>query len=133
MNQPLFFCGLVALFWGGMGLVSRASGLNPGWVACMLGIGTLPLALTGAIGNPIPSTTALSVGLVAGILNGLGILAFGKIAAWQGIDISRLTPIAYGMIPVVVAVGAWLAFGEQFTTAKTVGLVAIVIGIYLLN
>ena len=133
LNQPLFFCGVVALFWGGMGLVAKASGLNPGWTACMLGIGTLPLALVGAVGNPAPSTTALVVGLAAGILNGLGILAFGKIAAWQGIDISKLIPIAYGLIPVVVAVGAWLGFGEQFTVSKTFGLIAVVIGIYLLN
>lgn len=132
MNNPLIYCGLVALFWGGMSVVTRLSGLTGGWVAIMIATGTMAVSLVGVNSN-IPTMKPLVVCLIAGILNGLGMLAFGKLASWQGIDVSKVVPIAFAMILIVITAGAWLLLDEPLTSSKFLGLIAVIIGIYLLG
>ena len=133
MNNPMIYCGLVALFWGSMSVVPRMSGLTGGWVAITLATGTLAVSLFGVNSSTPTTMKPLILCFVAGVLNGLGTLAFGKLASWQEVELSKVMPIAYAVIPIVVTAGAWLLLNEPLTSSKLFGLVAVVVGIYFLS
>ncbi len=133
MNNPMIYCGLVALFWGSMSVVTRLSGLTGGWVAITLATGTLAVSLFGVNSSTPTTMKPLILCFVAGVLNGLGTLAFGKLASWQEVELSKVMPIAYAVIPIVVTAGAWFLLNEPLTSSKLFGLVAVVVGIYFLS
>ncbi|OGZ31916.1 MAG: hypothetical protein A3F21_00455 [Candidatus Portnoybacteria bacterium RIFCSPLOWO2_01_FULL_38_39] len=117
-----------------MSLIARASHLGGQWTALMIGIGTFVVTLMGVIPHPLlPAAKPLAICLAAGIVNGLGMLAFGTLVAWEGMELSKLISIAWGLVLIVISVGAWFFFEEQFTASKITGIISIVVGIYLLS
>ncbi|MBI2056265.1 MAG: hypothetical protein HYT37_02700 [Candidatus Sungbacteria bacterium] len=132
MNTALIWCGLVAIFWGSMSVAVKMSGLTGGWVAIILATGTLPITLLG-MGGAKPTGWPLIICMAGSILNGFGMLAFGKLVSLEGINISNVIPIAYALIPIVVTIEATLLLGESLPMSKVAALAAIAVSIYVLS
>lgn len=132
MNNPLIYCFIVGICWGGMGLIARVSGLGSQWTAIMLGAGTLATTLVG-INTILPPLKPLTICFIAGIVNGIGMLAFGVLTSWEGTEVSKVLPIAFALIPIAITFGALIFLGEQLTTTKAIGITVIAIGVYILS
>ena len=126
---------IVALFWGGYPLVARSSGSGGA-------LGTLVLSLAGLVPITVgalwggfavrPSSGQLVRLGIAGVMMGIGLLAFNRLANGR-LDASVSIPIADTAMLLVSAVGALWFFEEPVTTQKLVGIALLVIGIALLR
>ena len=58
---------------------------------------------------------------------------FSKLLAWEGLEIGKVFAICAALGTVVSAVGGMIFLGESIAPVKIAGLVAIGIGIYLLD
>ena len=127
----------VAVMWGGWPLVARAASLPSIWVAIVgTSVGALAVVVVSSFSGQIknlPDTKALLIGSIAGVMLGAGMFAYSKLVSNLEWEISTLIPIAAGLITAVTAVGGVWFFGESIGTAKTVGLVCVVVGIALLS
>ena len=87
-------------------------------------LATLPIAFSQ--NYAAAGSRALMFGLVGGIANGIGLLAFYRLVAGsnEGLwEISRVLPISFVLVPIGTAIGARLFFNEAITADKVIGLV----------
>jgi len=132
-NAALFYSFILALTFGVCPLVARSSGLTPGWTSAFLALGTLPIVACGFwYGGAVPVGRSLIIGILAGLINGIGLLAYGKLTSGQ-FEISRYMPIALAVAPAIIAIGGWLFFHESLTLNKIIGVVAVVVAVWLLH
>lgn len=134
-DNPLYWCFLSALFSGTWPLIAKFYKLNSFWMAVIMPIGTLVVAVLWLSANPqpIPQTKQVLIALACGLIGGISFVIFTKLISWPNKDISVLISIVTASGLTVLAIGAWLIFGESFTTKKILGLIAIFIGIYLIR
>jgi drug/metabolite transporter (DMT)-like permease len=137
MEALLYSIG-VGLFWGASTLIARYSGAGPYMMAILISIGGLITMLPLIPGQDFAATggKAIAIGVVAGIVNGLGLLAFYKLVggANEGLwELSRVIPIAMVLVPIVVTVGARFVFAEPFTPTKLVGIALACAAIWFLE
>lgn len=128
MNNATLLCVVVGIFWAAAPLLGRISSVNAMMMTVLIASGTLvatfPVAFSqnyAAVGSK-----ALMLGLLAGIVNGIGLLAFYRLVAGsnEGLwEISRVVPISLALVPVGIAIGSRLFFSEALTTEKIIGLV----------
>jgi drug/metabolite transporter (DMT)-like permease len=126
---------LVAVFWGGYPLVARLSGFGGPWGSLLLGaVAVLPIAGTAlAAGGPArPTRAELWPLLVAGLMQGVGLMAFVRVATGK-LEASVSIPISDVAMLIVTTVGAILFFQETLTAQKLAGLACLVAGILLLR
>ena len=126
---------VVALFWGGYPLVARTSGLGGP-------VGTLVLSLAGlvpvvvatlATGTAVRASSDQLLRLaVAGLMMGIGLIAFNRLANGE-LDASVAIPIVDSAMLIVSTVGALWFFAEPVTVQKVVGIVLLAAGILLLR
>jgi drug/metabolite transporter (DMT)-like permease len=138
MNQFALVCG-AALCWGAAPLIGRVSGIGGLPMAIGVSIGTL-LATLPLLLRPGTATVLWSKGgaiaTTSGVVNGIGLVAFYLLVAgamdgkWE---ISRSLPMVYAAVPIVLAIGAVMFFGESMTTAKWGGLALMAAGFWLLK
>lgn len=135
MNNPLFFCIFAALCFGSWPLLGRFAGLSSGWMSLLVSTGTATLATVSILTNQAstPSVRSIGIGLVAGAINGLGMLAYSKVIGWQGTDVSKILPIAMILTPMFAMAGALLFLGEPVSAKKLFGAGIACAGIYLLS
>ena len=126
---------IVALFWGGYPLVARTSGDGSA-------LGTLTLSLAGLL--PIvaavlwdgfavrPSAAQLTRLGVAGVMMGIGLMAFNRLAN-GALDASVSIPVVDTAMLLVSTVGALWFFAEPVTAQKVLGIALLVAGIVLLR
>ncbi len=135
MNNPLYYCIFAALCFGGWPLLGRCSGLSSGWMSLLVASGTVILGIVSILtqtGNT-PSTRSVIIGLTAGAINGVGMLAYAKVIGWQGSDVSKILPIAMILTPMFAMAGALIFLGEPVSAKKLLGAGIACTGIYLLS
>jgi uncharacterized membrane protein len=133
INAALFYSIILALTFGFCPLIARLSGLTPGWTSAFLALGTLPIVVCGFwYGGAVPAGRSLIIGLLAGVINGVGLMAYGKLTSGQ-FEISRFMPIALAIAPAIIAVGGWIFFHEPISLNKIIGIIAVVVAVWLLH
>lgn len=137
MRTEYLWIAVVGLTWGGYPLITR-------WASYEGPRATLILMLGGIV--PIlvamlqPSTTvatwptpmALTKLIVAGLLMGVGLLAFHALTN-SPLDASITIPISDTSMLLVTTIGAIVCFGEAITLQKLAGVALMLFGIVLLR
>lgn len=126
---------LVALFWGGYPLVARLSSFGGPLGSLVLAlVSVLPIASAVLVtGDTAPPTRAqLWPLLVAGLMQGVGLLAFVRLATGK-LEASVAIPIADVGMLIVTTLAAILFFQEALTLQKLAGLGLLFAGIALLR
>jgi drug/metabolite transporter (DMT)-like permease len=135
--KPEYFGILVvAVFWGGYPLITRGVGIGGPLGALALSIvslSTIAVATlwTGVEAWPTPSELARLA--IAGLMMGIGLLAFNAVAASRNVDASVSIPIMDTAMLVVSVVAAVIFFAEPITLRKALGLALLVAGIFVLR
>ena len=132
MNSPLLFCVLAGVCFGTWPILARFGGMTPGWMSFLIGVGTM-LATALGLNASTPGGKSAAIVVAAGAINGLGMLAFGKLIGWKGQDVSRLLPIVFAIMPVVTVLTALLFLHEPMTLKRGAGIVLAGIAIWFLN
>jgi len=126
---------LVAVFWGGYPLIARLSSFGGPLGSFLLALLSL-LPIGAAVlwsGDTTPPTRAqLWPILIAGLMQGVGLLAFVRLATGK-LEASVSIPISDVSMMIVTTIGAILFFQEAVTAQKLLGLGLLVIGIVLLR
>jgi drug/metabolite transporter (DMT)-like permease len=135
-QNPVFLALVAAFGFGGWPLVARAAGIPPFGIAVILSIGTV--AAVTAVGPIMFTWDAVSrrmiyIGLIAGVINGISFLAYSRLVSNPAWDISTYVPLAIALMLIVPVVGGPLFFGERLTGNKILGVIAILIGVYLIR
>ena len=130
------FIAAVAVFWGAYPLVTRACGYEGPWatllvaVAAVVPVVAYVLLQGGSFTRPSPGQLG-ALGL-AGLMQGLGLIAFLRVASGS-LEASIAIPISDVAMLIVTAVGALVFFQEAVTLQKLFGLGLLVTGIALLR
>ncbi|MBI4085030.1 MAG: hypothetical protein HY432_00795 [Candidatus Liptonbacteria bacterium] len=118
-------------------LVSKAAQLTPIMTAIMYVIGTAVAVGAGSQFfefGAVPSTKAVFLGIVAGLLNGVAMISYSMLISnnekW---DMSVYLPLVIGLMLIFITLGGIFFFKEAATYSKMAGIVAILIGVYLLR
>jgi len=130
MSADWVCIALVAVFWGGYPLVARLSSFGGPWGSLLLGsVAILPIAGTAlaAGGWERPARGDLWPLLVAGLMQGVGLMAFVRVATGK-LEASVAIPVSDVAMLIVTTVGAILFFQETLTA-----LAFLVVGILLLR
>jgi drug/metabolite transporter (DMT)-like permease len=126
---------IVAILWGGYPLVARTSGQGDALGTLILSLaGLVPIAaavLLGGLGRRPSGSEVVRLG-IAGVMMGLGLLAFNRLANGK-LDASVSIPIADTAMLLVAAVAAMWFFAEPATARKLIGIGLLVAGIVLLR
>jgi drug/metabolite transporter (DMT)-like permease len=127
MNNVWLLCLLAGIFWAAAPLVGRLSNINAMTLAVVVTLGQLFVSFPVALGQnwTAASWRAIAFGLLAGLLNGIGVFAFYRlVAGWsEGLwDLSRVAPIVFVLVSVFTVFGARAFYGEALTTDKMIGL-----------
>ena len=136
MTSEWLWIGVVAVFWGGYPLVTRACGYEGPWMTALVAVVAVVPAIAygvwqgGDYARPSPGQLG-ALGL-AGLMQGLGLIAFLRVASGS-LEASIAIPISDVAMLVVTAVGALIFFQEAVTLQKLFGLGLLVTGIALLR
>jgi drug/metabolite transporter (DMT)-like permease len=126
---------LVAIFWGGYPLVARMTSYGgPAGSLLLALVSLVPVgaaALWSAASAP-PTRAQLWPLAIAGLMQGVGLLAFVRLATGK-LEASVAIPISDVAMLIVTTVGAILFFQESPTAQKLAGLALLVFGIALLR
>jgi len=138
MEKMMVLCVVNATCWIVAPIVGRYSGLGAMPMAFFVGLGTFLAASPAMFLSAEFSFQArpIALGLGAGILNGLGIVAFYALVAGsaKGLwELSQVVPIVYVLVPIGVAVLGLLLFGEVTTGYKVAGLALAGLAIWCLS
>lgn len=134
MGFDWVYIALVAFLWGGYPLITRLSTIQGPLAALLLaGASLAPIAvavlLTGDTARP--TRAQLWPILIGGLMQGLGLMAFVRVATSK-LDASVAIPICDAAMLIVTATGAILFFQEAISAQKLAGLGLLVLGIVLL-
>ena len=131
-------CAFNAVCWATAPLIGRLSSANGMVMAVAINFGSLvavlPIAFTqnyAAVGFK-----GLMVALVAGIINGAGVIAFYQLvygSAQGHWEASKIIPIVFVLVPVLIVFGAKFLFSEAITAQKVVGISFACVAIWLLS
>jgi drug/metabolite transporter (DMT)-like permease len=127
---------VVAVFWGGYPLIARGVGIGGPLGALLLSVVSLATIAaatlwTGVAAWPAPGDVIRLA--IAGLMMGIGLLAFNAVAASREVEASVSIPVMdTGMLIVSVAAAA-LFFAEPITARKLLGLALLIAGIAVLR
>src|SRR5262245_11424538 len=99
LMSALFYCVAVGIFWGVATLVARYLSVGTSMMAILISAGQF-LAMAPLIPSQsfaAAGATTLGIGIAAGLINGLGLLAYYQLVAGanDGLwELSRVAPIA---------------------------------------
>ncbi len=138
MNNQWILCIVAGLLWGMAPLVGRLSSVNAMMMTVLIAVGTLVATLPVAFSQNYAAVgwQYLGYGVLGGVLNGVGLLAFYWLVAGsnQGLwNASQVLPISFVIVPIVIAAGSCIFFKEPVTVSKVLGLIFAAFAIYFLN
>jgi len=136
MRYEYFLIAIVAVAWGGYPLVARASGVGGPVGALVLTLAGL-VPITAAVmwqgGAVRPTGLELTRLGIAGVMMGIGLVAFNAVANSRHMDASVSIPIIDTTMLIVTVIGAILFFAEPITVKKAIGVALLVSGILVLK
>jgi drug/metabolite transporter (DMT)-like permease len=137
LNLPLILSLFAGFFFGLWPVVARFAGISSFWIAFLIPLGTL-LVVSFEAAPKIAATTwpvykILAIGIIAGAINGFGMLAYGRILSNGSLNVSKYVPIVAVISIATAAVGAFVAFKEPVTLQKSLGLLFAVAAVWLLS
>jgi len=137
LKNPLILSLLAGFFFGLWPIIARFAGISSFWIAFLIPLGTLLVVSFEAAPKIAVSTwplyKLLLIGLVAGAINGLGMLAYGRVLANGDLNVSKYVPIVAILSIATAAVGAFILFKEPVTVQKSLGLLFAVAAVWLLS
>lgn len=133
-SQAFLYSFLTGLFFGVWPLISRVANLSTIWTSLTVTIGTAIVVCIGVSQElHLPPIRSISLGVVAGIVAGMGLLAYGKLISNSNVwNMSITIPISLVITPMVLIFGSWLFFGDQITLTKGIGGLLGILAIYLM-
>lgn len=137
-NSGLSYAFAVGFFFSLAPLIMKQVQIGALMMAFFIAVGSLLAMVFIPFTNfwSAPSTGDLALATVAGIANGIGLIAFYMIVwgsnsgQWE---FSKIAPIGLVLAPAGFAIGGRLFYGEPITAAKVVGLVFAGLAIFFLN
>ena len=135
MGLDWIYIALVSVLWGGYPLITRLSTINGPLASLLLALSSLvPILIAVAVTGDTarPTRAQLWPILVGGLMQGLGLMAFVRVATSK-IEASIAIPISDAAMLIVTAAGALLFFQEAISVQKIAGLSLLVVGILLLT
>lgn len=135
MNVEIACIAVAALFWGAYPLVARASGIGGAMGALILTLSAL-MPISAAViwqGGNKPALADLGKLVIAGVMMGIGLLAFNIVVNSRRIEASISIPIIDTAMLIVTVVGAAFFFSESMTLQKIIGIALLLAGIFLLR
>ncbi len=130
--NPLPSILIAALFFSAWPIIAKFSNLGVGWLSLVIATGTGLIALT-QVNHEVPLIRQLLIGIAAGLVNGIGTLAYAKLLNTKGVDVSKFIPLILGLIVVFTVVAGIFLFKEPLSIKKVTGVLLVVIAIFLLN
>jgi drug/metabolite transporter (DMT)-like permease len=136
MRYEYICIAVVALMWGGYPLMARASGVGGPMGAlvltltALLPIGAATIWQGGAVRPDMAAMLKLSI---AGLMMGMGLVAFNAVANSRNMDASVSIPIIDTTMLIVTVIGAILFFAEPLTARKAIGIAMLIAGIAVLK
>lgn len=138
MDNASLLIAIIVLSWSGAPLIMQQANVNAMMMGSLLALGSLLAVSPVAVFQPYVAAgvRSVAIGLAAGVVNGLGVLAFYKLLGgvmagqWEA---SKVFPAAFALIPLALAIGSRVFYGEPFTTGKIAGTVLVCAGIWVLN
>jgi drug/metabolite transporter (DMT)-like permease len=134
----MILCLTVGLCWAGAPIIGRISQLSPWMMAGFVAVGTfipiIPLLFWENYHNL--TTRQILLGLLAGVLNGIGLLAWYRLVTGsaQGFwNIGTVLPVAMILVCVILVFGGRIFFSEILTVQRILGLVLACGAIYCLR
>jgi len=133
----LFYLVVTSIGFGFWPLIAKSSNLPPLWIAVSVAIGTLLVVSAPMSWSfTVPVKKFLIIGLIAGVVNGFGHIAFAKILAAVNsglLEGSMAFPVIMISALVIQTVGAIVFFREGVSLTKISGVVLGVVAVYLLS
>jgi drug/metabolite transporter (DMT)-like permease len=136
LRVQLICIAIAALTWGGYPLIARASGVGRPIGALVLTVcALLPISIASLWSGPIVRLTAAELVRLAaaGVLMGIGTLAFNFVVNSREIEASVSIPLIDTTMLLVSVVGAIIFFAEPVTAKKAIGVVFLIAGILMLK
>jgi len=136
MKVEAIYIVIVALFWGSYPLVARSSGVGGPAGALILTLTALVPIATAVIwqsGAPRPATPDLIRLMIAGVMMGIGLVAFNALANSKQMDASISIPVVDTAMLVVSVAGAVMFFAEPITAKKLIGIGLMLAGIIVIR
>ena len=127
---------VVAVFWGGYPLIARGVGIGGPLGALLLSVVSLTTIAAATLWTGVeawPSSGDVFRLAIAGLMMGIGLLAFNAVAASRAVEASVSIPIMDTAMLVVSVVAAVLFFAEPITARKALGLALLIAGIAVLR
>ncbi|HEY4369841.1 MAG TPA: EamA family transporter [Steroidobacteraceae bacterium] len=127
---------VVAVFWGGYPLVARSAGIGAPIGALVMtfsGLVTIAAATAWQGVAVRPSLSEFVKLGVAGIMMGIGLLAFNAVANSRRFDASVSIPIMDTTMLLATVMAAIVFFGEPITVKKVAGIGLLLAGILVLK
>jgi len=127
---------IAGLCFGTWPLIMKSSGLNAIMASFVLTVVSLLVYLP-FLKSGFDQATLLKAGVilavVAGLLNGIGTIAFQKMVGSKEVDITQVVLMVIIIQIVITAAGGRLFYHEIFTVKKVLGVVAAGLAAYLLT
>jgi len=126
MNNAILLCLIVGIAWSSTPLLARLSSVNAMMMTILIASGTLVATLPVMFSQNYAAagSKALAIGLIAGVVNGIGLIAFYRLVAgsneglWES---SKVLPLSLILMLVGIAFGSRIFFGEAITPQKLIG------------
>jgi len=134
MNNGLVLCLMTAIGFGSWPMIARFAGTNNAWTGFLVMSGTAIFSgvFYRAELATVPTTKALLLLVLAGIANGIGMIAYTRLVTDQKFGMSSYVPASLAMMVVFVTIVGALLFKEPLPLTKMAGLVLACAGIWLM-
>lgn len=134
MNNGLVLCLMVAVGFGSWPMIARFAGTNNAWSGFMVMGGTALFSVLfyRAELSTVPDRKALLFLVLAGIANGIGMIAYTRLVTDQKFGMSSYAPAALTLMVVFVTIVGAIFFREPFPVTKFLGLCLAVAGTWLM-
>jgi drug/metabolite transporter (DMT)-like permease len=136
MTIETIYIAIAALMWGSYPLVVRATGVSGALGALILTVSALLPVGTAMIWQaaaPRPANADLLRLIIAGVMMGIGLVAYNALVNSRRLDASISIPIVDTAMLIVSVVGAVWFFAEPITARKMIGIVLLMAGIMVLR
>lgn len=132
--MAIIFILVTAIGFGVWPLLARYAGLSSIATAILIALGTLLPVMIGARFLPVNpgqiSGRAIVIGLLAGVINGVGFLAYSQVISNPELNLSIYVPAMVLLSVFVTVVGSVIFFGESINPNKVAGFVLMATAIY---